>query len=339
MCVFTQHLFAYAAMLTPGPTDKLYVLQLGGVGVLTFFALSGFLIPAKAGDPALKFIIDRARRIFPIFWLSLAFALSLRWATVGPVRHFWDLAFLIPNGRPNPVELPQWSLYFECFFYILVLLVAQMRASWVRPAVILWGVLSFALYQRPYDFAHYNVPGPYSLAFPLYGIYFAVGVLAGWGFRPAPAKAAPYAIAALASYYGLQTSGWTGTYVYLPLWARSQDSGFLLTALGAFFAVRAALCWQPAGFLGRAWKLLGDASYGIYLIHQVLIKLTVMLIRSIHTPHSYLLCMILIAALTLPPSILFGLLDVKIQRALKSLQRRVAIARQNSQPLPLETSA
>jgi exopolysaccharide production protein ExoZ len=324
MCVFCQHMFASAAILTPGPTKELYVLQLGGVGVLTFFALSGFLIPSKAGDPAVKFLMDRSRRIFPIWWLTLGFAVLFMWLHGVPIPFWLDTAFLIPNGRPNPFALPQWSLYFEWFFYVLVMLVALVQASWVRPAVVLWGVVTFALYQRPYDFAHYNFPNLYSLVFPLYGLYFAVGVLAGWRFTPAPKKAAPYGLAAIGAYYAMQTAGWTGLYIYLPLSIRIEDTGFALTALGAFFAIRAALCWQPKWFLGRALKMLGDASYGIYLIHTLFMDLALRLIEAVHTPNSYALCTMLILLIALPPSILFGLFDMKLQQFLKHVRRGIA---------------
>src|SRR5439155_5058760 len=139
-------------------------------------------ISAKAGDPPLKFLLDRARRIFPSFWLAIAIALLAMRFTRAPMAVPWDIVFLVPTGTPNRLPLPHWSLYFECFFYTLVLLVASVRISWVRPAVLVWAVCAFALYERPYNFANYNAPDLYNLVFPLYAIYFAGGVLAGWRF-------------------------------------------------------------------------------------------------------------------------------------------------------------
>jgi exopolysaccharide production protein ExoZ len=322
MGVFCQHLFWQASLLAPGPIDRLYALSLGGIGVLTFFALSGFLIFAKAGDPPLKFLLDRARRIFPSFWLAIAIALLAMRFTRAPMAVPWDIVFLVPTGRPNRLPLPHWSLYFEWFFYTLVLLVALVRISWVRPAVLIWAVFAFALYERPYNFANYNAPDLYNLVFPLYAIYFAGGVLAGWRFTPTPGAMIPYALASIIAFNASQVLAWLKISSHIPVWAR-LDLAFAFVLLGALCAVRAALCWQPRWFFGKALKALGDASYGIYLIHLVGMSVAVRLIKSVHTPASYLVNLVLILALALPPAFLFGLLDVRLQRTLKRLQPRL----------------
>jgi exopolysaccharide production protein ExoZ len=325
--VFAQHLFWQADQVVPGPTDRLYALSLGGLSVLTFFALSGYLIPTKASDPPIKFLLDRGRRVFPIFWLALVLCLPVPWAQgASDVRWPWAVALLLPTGVANTLPLPHWSLYFEAFFYVLVLLVALMRASWVRPAVVAWGAIGLVVYERPYDFANYNAPDVYNLIFPLYALFFAAGVLAGWRFRPTPRAALPYALAALTAFYGLQGLGALGVYVfaYLPRGMSHQDAAFVLVALGSLCAVRAALCWRARSGAGRVLRVLGDASYGIYLVHILSMMLAAYVLRRLYVPSSYWVTLALVLALALPPALLVGLLDVRIQRALKGLQRQRA---------------
>ena len=322
MGVFCQHLFWQASFIAPGPTDFLYSLNLGAIGVLTFFVLSGYLISSKAGDPPMKFVMDRVRRVVPIFWLSIPVAMLVvkLWGLPSPGLP-WDVAFLIPTGKSSPLPLPHWSLYFECFFYALVVLAARIGTAWARPAVIAWGIVSFALYERPYNFLNYIPPNPYNLVFPLFGIFFAAGVIAGWRFTPRPWKTIPYAVGAIAGFYGLQLLVRFGLWHFLPdAMQRHGDLGYEALALGSFCAVRAALCWQPTWLPGRALMWLGDASYGIYMFHMVTMAFAVMLLHRLFAPGSYWTAVSIILALGLPPALLAGRLDVWIQRTLKQHQ-------------------
>jgi len=289
--------------------------------VLLFFALSGYLISGKAGDPAGKFLVDRARRVLPLFWLTilvltLTFGLVIGWYP--PPR--WDIALLLPNGRTNTLHMPHWSLYFEVFFYGLVWLVARLRAAWVRPVILAWGAAGLLFYARPYDFAHYSPPTPFHLVFSVYALFFAAGVAAGWGFVPSRRALLPYAAAApVLCFHGLLAAR-LGVPLSLP-----PDASFIVIALGALCAVRAAVCWPASGTIGRALRWVGDASYGLYLIHMLAMDMAVRLLKQIHVPGNYWLVLLLIVLLALPPSLLWGRVDVWLQRRLKALQRaRVA---------------
>ena len=324
--VFMQHVFWQASTIVPHSTTFLYSLNVGGTGVLTFFALSGYLMVGKVTDPPRKYFLDRVRRIFPAFWICVVIA---TWFRLGPGFSFrtlpWDVLFLVPNGKPNVLALPHWSLYFEVCFYAIVFAVALLRPSLGRVVVVLWGILSLALYKRPYDFANYSAPNLYNLVFPLYGIFFAAGVLAGWRFRPSRRSMLGYAAAALVIFFYPAVLQELAIPYPWPL--SHEDVRWALYALGCLAAVRAALSWRASSPPGRILKWIGDASYGMYLIHILVMARLVPLVAQRFVPRTYAEAAILIVALTLPPSLLFGYGDVWLQQVLKRVQRRLTPGR------------
>ena len=139
--------------------------------------------------------------------------------------------------------MAHWSLYFEAIFYAIVLSFALIRAGWARAGVVLWGFVCLVMYERPYDFAHYSAPDPYSLVFPFFGMFFAAGVLAGWRFTPRPRAIIPYALGSLVLFFGkpLDHAATLGLYNQLPwLLQWHVELVFVGFAAGAFCAIRAA---------------------------------------------------------------------------------------------------
>ncbi len=100
------------------------VLDAGKVGVVLFFALSGFIIPPAVVSktrPVLSFLMGRFFRLYPAYWLSLTMAILVQvYLQHTPVQS--DV--LIANvtmaqelfGRPN-VLMVYWTLTIELIFY------------------------------------------------------------------------------------------------------------------------------------------------------------------------------------------------------------------------------
>lgn len=320
--VFWQHLFHQASALTPGPVEAFDRLGLGSMGVLVFFAISGFLMAEKASDPPAKFLLDRVRRIFPTFWLSLLTIGVLGWTSLGGVRVPWQLVLLIPAGPWPEVPSPYWTLYFEMLFYVGVFLAISCSPSLALPTVLVWAALGLALRTFPPESSYvYGSPRGFDIFFQHYVLFFLAGMLArrlGGGRR---AWRSTYALAAVVLLFLadeiadlLSPAG---------LGAKLQsDARQLLAATGAFCAVNAAVLWPAQGRASRLLRWLGDVSYGFYLIHIAVLVLGVQVLMRVGRPASFLANLAILFVWGVVLSAAFGRLDLPLQTRLKGLQAR-----------------
>ncbi len=264
----------------------------GYLGVDVFFVISGFVITnllrrrVAGGDFSLsEFYIKRAWRLMPALGVvlvgtALVFSLltptavnqtlpySLLTSIVG-VSNFYYAASIdyFDSGTSNPV-LHTWSLGVEEQFYLvlpcLMLLLARLRAHPVR-ALLALAVLSFAS-------AVYTTDSDRSAAFymPWYRAWeFLAGALLVYVDR---GRLRPW-VAQLASYGGvalvLPAFIWYGEHNTFPgLGALAPVAGTALLILGATSAsgVNRLLTVPPM-------RILGDASYSVYLVHWPIICL------------------------------------------------------------------
>lgn len=112
----------------PGhPATLTYLFGLGASGVHVFFCISGFVMvytsycrdagPFAPGD----FLLKRALRIYPIYWLCAGAYLAFHHATssaypLSPGETLGALA-LLPDDAPKIIG-PAWTLAFEVYFYL-----------------------------------------------------------------------------------------------------------------------------------------------------------------------------------------------------------------------------
>jgi exopolysaccharide production protein ExoZ len=111
----------------PKDTDNpIIALKLWGyLSIDFFFAISGFvicLVVSKSGFAATPFIIKRAFRLYPLYWLCLT-AYAATGILRGPVPHetvayFFYSATLLPTTA-MPFYDVAWSLQHEMLFYVL----------------------------------------------------------------------------------------------------------------------------------------------------------------------------------------------------------------------------
>lgn len=325
LCVFIFHMFSFANVVSPKDIADLQGLGFAGIGVFVFFGLSGFIITHKSDDPPVKFIIDRIRRIYPGFWISIiAGALSIWYiANIWPSVDIRTI-LLIANGHQTTVPLPYWSLFFEIHFYAVIILLAVVIRRFMMPALLLWGLGSALLYQRPIVFATAAYPATYDLViFSIYNLYFVGGAFAAWQLRPSIERAWWSAAAAALLLEGPSLIGELGLgWIWGPL--GKYDVGYLLGVPGVFFAVRSALLWRADDMIGRALSRIGDLSYGIYLMHMPIALSLTVLIQRLGLKPTYWVAFLLISSISLGTSSGFGWIDVKTQAALKTLKWRLA---------------
>src|SRR6218665_2704395 len=63
--------------------DIAYLLDFGRLGVVLFFAISGFVIPSSLSgnkaDKCWRFVIKRLFRLYPLYWLSIPIGVVTWW--------------------------------------------------------------------------------------------------------------------------------------------------------------------------------------------------------------------------------------------------------------------
>jgi peptidoglycan/LPS O-acetylase OafA/YrhL len=133
----------------------LYVAAAGIYWVIGFFVISGYCIQlsvsrAIEGDtfPLGRYLVARASRILPLYYLALLFAVAVEWLIVPARPPCWG------NGRTLDVLIcqsfvvqnftqtfgsfaPSWSITNEMFYYVFYgLLVSAALAHKVRPSYL-----------------------------------------------------------------------------------------------------------------------------------------------------------------------------------------------------------
>lgn len=131
MLVFVTHSTEKFSMLPGGGGSWLawlaYEFNFGRVGVVVFFAISGFLIPSSlrggVGDGSVRFVVSRFFRLFPAFWVSIPAAVGAQLWLQGRAIGDHDLLLnftMLPRLFGAPMANgAYWTLEVELLFYIL----------------------------------------------------------------------------------------------------------------------------------------------------------------------------------------------------------------------------
>lgn len=273
-------------------------VSLGYISVSFFFLLSGYILAivylrSDAPIRIRQFYIARFARIYPLFCITLIagtpFVLIERIAQYGLKRaisktiltfgaHFLMLQAWIPNI--HGIDPPNWSLSVETFFYLLFPFVGallwRLRGArlWITAVVIWLAGQAIVIASTPHVLATTARFNPL-LHLPT----FAIGVLlARWQSislheKPEASRARRRPLAFLLLLISVIVLGSTiflQRYLTIP----SLNAGLLSPA----FAVVIWFFSEDDGILGRIlsahWLvLLGEASYGLYLIHFPVLRL------------------------------------------------------------------
>jgi exopolysaccharide production protein ExoZ len=259
----------------PGSAVLWGLPHFGHAGVDFFFVLSGFIIsfvhrkdigkPERLGH----YLERRFTRVFPFYWMVLAFLLLDIWLLHRP--QFPGAGELLSNVLLLPQEKDQivggaWTLVFEIMFY-LVFAVAILN-RWIGAAILcVWGVLvatSLVLGPVFKNAALIVASSPFCLEF-----FLGMGAAAILSRRTVPFSGP------------LLTFGLLGFAVAALCEVTGRLYGFGPAARVAYgvcaFAVILALVERErSGLLKvpRAMAVLGRASYSVYLVHLIGLGIT-----------------------------------------------------------------
>lgn len=274
----------------------------GAFGVDIFFVLSGFLMIRITGEDSRPwpFMRDRLWRIVPLYWLAslVAFGLGLLGMFGSPSLQRAAASFaFIPWGPAAeapfffPVLPIGWTLNYEIFFYALfaIALLLPLRAR--LPALTAFFLLIAVL-------GRVAAPGLPPLIFwsnPLI-LQFVAGAWAGalWrqGGKYRPARGWALILAAPIAWMVLQRP--------MPPVPLLFDSRLSL-AIPALLLLLGTLEFErrPGGIARLpGMRLLGDASYSIYLWHLFAIAAASRAVRMLELPPASLFPLGLAAGVT-----------------------------------------
>ncbi|MEH6755962.1 MAG: acyltransferase [Parasphingorhabdus sp.] len=224
---------------------------LGG-GVDIFFVISGFIMvkstQGKTYSPK-QFYVKRIMRIVPLYWLATLVTVQASgwtgWHSIAsflfiPMQHPTDAVFL-------PVLQPGWTLNYEMFFYLIfgasLLLPEKNRLIWLGAglALLVMGGIIF----QPTGVAGFYL-NPIILE-------FVCGMIIAKSRRKMPIIVVPLAL------------------FFMPLLCGLTDQRFFSLGLPAMLLVWGIISAEPKMPEIRAFSLVGDASYAIYLFHPLVL--------------------------------------------------------------------
>ena len=261
------------------------LINFGRLGVEVFFVISGFIITVIGGagpfNP-ITFLRRRIERIVPIYWaatfvVTIAALLlpNLFKTTVVTWEGLIKSLVFIPSEVPKaPLLTLGWTLNFEAFFYVAFAFLFFLSSE--RRTLVLCGVLGLMVLFG-------QIADPQNAVLKVYTSPSLIGFCAGALLAQAWRHGLIQRMGALGrwatSVAGILLSAW-----YLTAPATSElpiGTHFVLTGAGLSI-VMLGLQVEAAGLMPKfaPLKLLGDASYSIYLFHYFAVGLLWAVMKS-----------------------------------------------------------
>ena len=254
LLVVVQHAGSFAAQATNTPQADVLKLDFGMLGVLMFFTISGFVIGLNRHLPTAEFLFRRALRIYPPFWAAYALSAIIVWSIGLQTTWSWVAALLLPSRATPAIYLPLWTLTFEVFFYALAAFVFSLRLSdRALTALALCWIIVIAN-MHPYMTGMLPILPGALIPFAPYNIFFAVGLICALNFDLLSRYSISQFLAVTVAATVLMTLMPPVPFIATTLVMAVAQSSLLM-------AVTKVDRWA------RAATYLGNASYGLFLLH------------------------------------------------------------------------
>lgn len=282
--------------------------KFGFYGVLAFFVLSGFLMEgAVRRYDAKTFLMHRFVRLFPTYWLLFFMFFLLQSLRSGQWQDIpWKALSLLPLGemyRPLHVE---WTLIYEVFFYAVCALLcfwkrvqAYFHLAWLL-------VVAIAVFQHS-QYGSVQQPTLSEIPFSVWNVGFICGALASRIRRETTLSPALLVLFGVALVLIGELAGAASK-----LFMASPGLALVVLAI-ARSGDRPA---RAPGPLFAVFALLGEFSYGLYLVHSLAIQIALQYVpESVITEPFALFTGML--GVGLAAGCVAGMLDVALYRRLK----------------------
>jgi peptidoglycan/LPS O-acetylase OafA/YrhL len=254
--------------------------HLGHLAVNVFFVLSGYWITLMwnrkyryTNRPYVTFIISRAWRILPIFWLMniLAIIVGIRITHVvafPPFAIFSGLALLgyaSLNG-PGTYLVPAWSLDIEIQYYLLAPLLLSLLFLAKRTTSSLLLIVAIASVALVVRSQLQGQLGPFMTVFSYLGFFVAGMAHSIWDITPSNKFAAASGLGAIAIIVILLVFPQLRGIVMQKQLGPMTDYNEIGSVLMGFLLVPYAM-WTVRRPSDQFDKPMGDMSYILYLFH------------------------------------------------------------------------
>jgi exopolysaccharide production protein ExoZ len=249
-------------------------LGLGAAGVDIFFVVSGFVMVisseglAGTSSGPTRFMSSRLSRLVPLYWtvtsIMLCYFLFVRKGGLSAANYDWASVaasyLFIPYPMLNGVYMPLvgvgWTLNYEMFFYVVfaagLFFPGRIGTVGVAALLVLVGLFGRKL----------PLPGSLSYLSDPMLVEFTFGVGIALAFSRGARLPAPVAYAALLLGLGFLASGLASTDDFPRYLVWGIPSALIVSGLVSLKDDYTAAHWKLP-------RLLGDASYSLYLIHPL----------------------------------------------------------------------
>lgn len=294
--VSVQYLRGFAAMMIVFFHLELQLHRLGYqgywphflyAGVDVFFVISGFImwITTARGMTTAEFYRRRIIRICPLYWLLTTVVLGIlifhpnavqsgRFDSLHILASYLFLPAVHPvTGTMEPLLIPGWTLNYEMFFYAIfgVCLMLPNRSRLLLASAFLFGLAATPLVT--------NISPVSIVGFYTYDIIleFAFGMALGWVYLGGAKLLPPFAWATLL----------VGAVAVVILSGMPHRG--LVTGVPALLIVGGAVMIERFSAVPniRSLRLLGNASYSLYLSHTIVLSAVEQLWQKFNLHLSY----------------------------------------------------
>lgn len=297
--------------------------QLANIGVLFFFAISGFVLThALKKESVGRYLLLRVLRIYPPFFLAILLISAFRFAygSLGQLPELPLTYLLLIPGAPGPSGYVlggiEWTLKHEVFYYVLLALLWLVRSeNFVKIALGIWAgaIIAFTV----------HAPGAATQAFPdpKYFVFSSTHLaLIGGAFSY-------FYRDRIRLTYGAFTAAMILLFGAYEFFLHTEAKYACVTLAAVLLLARLSqLHLDESRPVLRTLIAFGDGSYGLYLLHMSVLLIIVANLAYQQYPAWFSVLVSLVVATT--AGLVFGTLEYRwyrwIQRTLPS-QRRVAM--------------
>ncbi|NDE91293.1 MAG: acyltransferase [Alphaproteobacteria bacterium] len=299
--------------------------HLGAMSVDLFFVISGFIMASLANATRWdKFLIDRATRIYPLYWFYTTIVLLITLIAPGLANNsfehapsLWRSYLLIPD-TVMPLLAVGWTLIHEIYFYLVFAFILFSMRFITLPVIawaVLWGAAIIAVNLSGLN----DQTGPIVtlVTHPL-TLEFILGIAVGTLIHQSNKTQLLWTICAIAIVV-LTLCCSDITFINID---EKNLQHIALFGIPCALLVYAALQIELKNILvAPAWLVqLGNASFSIYLMHVLVISALghIFVKLPFHTPPFEIAFVVLcIAAPYIAGLVSYRLIEQPMQRALR----------------------